>query len=202
MPRIKYSVDSKHTEPWILRVGKLVVNFSALEMESVHWLVQLTEEAARGAEFAAIPYKARVSHLLKLAEARSSGTSWKKGMAKAWNRTVALAHTRNYVAHNPVVFGWTGTTESGPPDLVGIPNIRGASRKGKNNILTLKEADIAINEIVDLAQALARFRQEWCAARDKGEVGPPPLPPGRARRCLNRFQGAFHALAERLRGGF
>jgi hypothetical protein len=172
MSRIKYAVDSKHTEPWILRIGKMVVNFSALEMESVLWLVQLAEEPSRGPEFAAIPYKARVSTLRELAKARSMGSSWERRMGKAWERTVALASLRNHVAHNPVMFAWSSGIESGTPDLLGVPNIRGAGKRKKKGLLSLHEADAAINEVACLAQELANFRQEWCVARDHGNVAP------------------------------
>jgi hypothetical protein len=201
LARIRYSVDSEQLKPWVIRVGKLMVNFSALEMESVLWLVQLTEEPSRVSEFGALSYKARINLLLEIAESRSCGQAWKKAMARSWNQTFALAHTRNQIAHNPVVFDRTIYPDSGPSNLMGVPNIRGAkSRRRKSDILSLQDVYAAINATTAVTQVLFELRHEWCAARDRGNVSSAPVPKYRIRKFLNRVQWRLSGLAGRLRG--
>jgi hypothetical protein len=43
MARLQYAVDSPHIYGWAERIGRIIMNSSALELESVHWLVQMTE---------------------------------------------------------------------------------------------------------------------------------------------------------------
>lgn len=44
MARIKYATDSSHAKVWAEPVGKLILNFAGLELESLLWLVQMSEQ--------------------------------------------------------------------------------------------------------------------------------------------------------------
>lgn len=192
MSRIKYAVDSKHTRPWVDRVGKLVVNFSAVELECVHWILQMSEDTGNLKTINQMQYTARARAVMCLVERRKLNDTWRKRALRAWNQSLVLAKVRNQVAHNPVIFGWSSGREVGVPDIVGVPAVRdGVSRKGEV-LLSIASADKAINEIASVATQLKDLREEWCAARDKGQVPPAPIKARRASRTWSQ-------LAENLR---
>jgi hypothetical protein len=69
--RLKYSVDSHHIRPWAERIGKLILSFSGLELESHIWLVQMSGQPDRIAEFANPRFSKRVYQLQACVEARA-----------------------------------------------------------------------------------------------------------------------------------
>lgn len=170
MSRLKHSVNSPHTKPWIERIGKIVLNFSVLELESIHWLVQLSEESENIKQFVETPFAARVSRLMKHVDNRSINAKWRKASLRAWNDSLKLAIVRNQVAHNPIVFGWHNPAEIDEPDFIFIPNLRGSGSINKEWSLSKTTADKCTNDIVAVVQKLAELRSEWCRARDDGNA--------------------------------
>lgn len=184
MNHLKHAVDSPHTDPWVKRIGKIILNFAAIELDCIHWLLQFSEDPGSLKYFVELPFAARVVELLRHVEHRSSGPKWRKQAVRAWNDALKLAIVRNQVAHNPIVFGWRTPSEEGEPDFIGIPNLRGGAKASTDSLLSKASADKNINEMAALAQKLRELRIEWSSLRDAG--GLKPALSGRAKKALWR----------------
>jgi hypothetical protein len=165
MSRIKHAINAPYSTPWIERVGKLILNFGVLELETHLWLVQLSEDPERIPEFASKPFADRVKKIITFVEKRAYSDLWKVEVLKAWEKAREHAKFRNRIAHSPLTFGWTGGVEKGEPDFIGVIDLQ--RRDANQNALASKaEMDAAINSIVSLASRLAKLRVDWCAIRD------------------------------------
>ena len=188
MSRFKHAVNSAHTKPWVERVGKIVVNFSGLELESILWSLQLSERPDQIRKFAEIPFAARVKQLMSMVEDRNINPKWRKAALRTWNESLKLAIVRNQVAHNPIVFGWRTSAELGEPDFIGIPNLRGSKSKSADWSLSKGDADRCIDEIVDVVKRVGGLRVEWCQVRDAG-AAPPAHSRTSSVQALRRYIG-------------
>lgn len=169
MSRFKYTRDSQHTKAWPVRVGNLIVNFSAVEMEACMWLMQLTERFEDFYKFVDMPFAARVAELKRYVAVRATSKRWQNEANDGMNRALHLAKLRNRVAHSPIMFGWYTPAEDGPPDLIGMPQLRG-KQSPKEMLLSAKTIDKGAKDAADLAQRLASLRIEWCELRGKGKA--------------------------------
>lgn len=127
MSRFKHSINSEYTKPWIERAGEIVLNFSAIEVESIHWFVQLSEREFEIKTIVDSPFTSRVKQIMSRIDDRTIGAQWQKRSLRAWNEALKLAHLRNQVAHNSIIFDWSKVPEVGVPDILGIPNLRARS---------------------------------------------------------------------------
>jgi hypothetical protein len=98
MPQLKYAVDSPHLRGWAERIGRIIMNFSALEFESVHWLVVLTERHEDTSVFNAQTFNAKAKEIEQCIEARGTDKVWRKKALRCWNEARVLASIRNQVA--------------------------------------------------------------------------------------------------------
>lgn len=197
MSRLKHSVDSPHTKPWIERIGKIVLNFSVLELESILWSVQLSEQEKNIKAFVETPFTPRVTRLMTYVEDRSINPRWRKASLRAWNDSLKLAMVRNHIAHNPIILGWRNPTETGEPDFVGIPNLRVPRSAKKNWTLSKSEADKCTNDIVAVATRLAELRIEWCKIRDQGLAPPVRIESARWNKLRRRIARTLSVLGVR-----
>jgi hypothetical protein len=192
--KLKYAVDSPHIRGWAERVGRIIMNSSAVEMESVHWLVQMTERHEDASRFFLQTFKARTVEIERCIEARGSTDNvWRRKALRAWNDARRLAAIRNQVAHNPLGFWWKNPKEVGEPDFVYVASMRGAGRKPRD-MLERHEADKAGNELAALAQRLAALREEWSARRDQGLVPPAAEP----KTFWHRIRSRFHRRVDKI----
>jgi hypothetical protein len=193
---MEYSTDSPHTRSWVERIGKFVVNFSALEMECAHWLVQLSEQHKDIKKFMDLNFSTKAKLLGGHIETRSINHRWRKESFRAWSKATELSKVRNLVSHNPVMFFWNNPTETGDPDFVGVPNPRGIKLPNKESRLSTASADRAIDDMVVLVKKLAALRQEWCEIRDNGGAPPPRLNQprkslvSRIREFIKKYSGS------------
>ena len=164
MSRFKHSINPEHTQHWFERVGKIVLNFSAIEMESIFWFVHLSEREFEIKKIAESSFTSRVTQIINHVDERTIGVKWRKKSLRAWNEALKLAHLRNQVAHNPIIFGWSIASEVGVPNLLGIPNLKARNSKNAQWLLSTEKADKSINSMASIAQTLAELRIEWCAA--------------------------------------
>ncbi len=65
MSRLKYITDLPFSASWISRIGKLILNFGALEFETYLWLVQISEDPERIPEFSKLQFAHRVKKIMK-----------------------------------------------------------------------------------------------------------------------------------------
>jgi hypothetical protein len=179
MSRFKHAINPSYTQPWVERVGKLILNFSVIELESIHWFVQMSEREFEIQSIVEIPFASRVTQVMKHIEARKTNDKWRKQSLRKWNEALKLAHLRNQVAHNPIIFGWSNLPETGEPNVLGIPNMRARRTSKAKWLISTDHADKSINSMVEISKTLAELRIEWCTARDQGKVPPvktsPPL---------------------------
>ena len=199
MSRFKPAVDSPHSKPWIERIGKIVLNFSALELETLLWLVQLSEQPDRMSSFTEMPFANRAKQVMQALDARSIGPKWRKASLRAWNDSLKLAKIRNHLAHNPLMFAWRGPAQVGEPDIIGIPNLR--VRGTSHPLWTLSKADVdkSINDMLLTATKLGALRSEWCSARDNGLAPPVPTTAERTTSLARIVSGAVKWLISNLR---
>jgi len=197
MSRFKHSIDSEHTDPWIARVGKIILNFSAIEMESIHWFVQLSEREFEIKAIVDSPFTSRVTQVMRHIDDRTIGVQWRKRSLRAWNEALKLAHLRNQVAHNPIIFGWSKVPEVGVPDILGIPNLRARNSANSQWLLSTHSADRSINAMVAIAKTLAELRIEWCATRDQGKAPPLKVEPRLWYKVRRRVGLVMHTLRGR-----
>lgn len=164
--RIKHAIDASFSTAWIERVGKLILNFSVLEVETYLWLVQMSEEPDRIAEFTKKKFSARVEKIKIFVHKRAYTDDWKSDSLEGWGQAVGHAEIRNRIAHNPLTFGWTKGVEVGEPDFIGLVDLQRRDAK-QGALVTKREMDQVINAIVSLASRLASLREEWCTTRDE-----------------------------------
>jgi hypothetical protein len=186
MARLQYAVDSPHLRGWAERIGRIIMNFSALEQESLHWLVQLTGRHEDASRFFARNFNSRTVEIKQCIEARGSDEVWRRKALSSWDNARRLAGIRNQVAHNPIAFWWKDSTQQGEPDFVYVLSMRGAGRKPKD-MLDRHKADKAGNELRTLVERLAALREEWCAQLDQGLVPPATEPKGPWHRITARI---------------
>jgi len=165
MNRIKHAIVRPLSAVWITRVGKLIINFGALEFETYLWLVQLSEAPEKFPEFSKLRFTQRVEKIMGFVKSRGYSENWKVETQKCWGEALDKAKFRNRIAHSPLTFGWNKEPEEGWPDFIGIVDLQ--QRDSSQNALASKaEMDGAINSIVSLATKLVNLRTDWCSIRD------------------------------------
>jgi len=187
-------------KPWAEKIGNVILNFSAIELESIQWTLQMQDAVGSVKKIANIPFAKRVKTLMDHVQHRSAGVRWRKASLRAWNEALQLAKIRNQIGHNPLIFGWHDPSESGEPDSIGIPGIRGKKTRSGEVLLSQQTVTNAINEMTAVALELEKLRREWCALRDQDLVPPLPLPKShlaRLRFLFNRFVVSVQAEAFR-----
>ena len=193
MAKLQHAIDSAHNRGWPDRIGRIIMNSSAVELESVHWLVQLTERHEDIGRFFGQTFMARLLDIERCVEIRGAAEkAWRQKALRAWNEVRVLIPVRNQVAHNPLIYGWSGPAQRGEPDFVCIASMPG--RRSRRSMLKRQEADKAGDDFAALAQRLTALRREWQAKRDQGMV-PPAMPPTGIRR---RLTARFHRWIDKL----
>lgn len=153
--QVQTSLNHPAAEALSAAVGKLIVNFGAVEYETYVWIACLqgnTENLPVGQFF-----KPRVESLLaKLDQLKHS----EKGAAIAlWNDAKVIAQFRNRIAHNPVFFGWSDPSEEGSPDFLTVLDMKGGFQEGyAQAMVSLSEINQHVNRTAALAQQLKALR--------------------------------------------
>ncbi len=119
---IKPALNSQHTDGWLKPIGKLVMNFAAIELHTFWWLGLLGKDVDLPKQALGWPFKARVDKLMGLIDIVED-QRLREQCISCWKQTLEAAKFRNAVVHNPIVFGWTSKDESGEPDVIGIPDV-------------------------------------------------------------------------------
>lgn len=80
-----------------------------------------------------------------------------------WNEALEIAKFRNRIAHNAIMFGWSGTDETGAPDFLAVIDIKtGLSAAADDPRVTLREINDFVNQTAALGQELRALRgQIW-----------------------------------------
>lgn len=156
---VQTSFNHPAAEALSTAVGKLIVNFGAVEYETYVWLACLQgsiENVSVGQIF-----RPRVESLLAKLDHLAHQD---KGTAIAlWNDAKVIADFRNRIAHNPVFFGWGDPSEVGLPDFLTILDMKGGFQEGyAKAMVSLAEINQHVNRTAALAQQLKALRaQIW-----------------------------------------
>ena len=151
---IKAAINSPHTEQWALSIGKLVLNFAAIELHTYWWLGKLSGDKQLAVRALSCPFKKRVDHVIELLKASSLDNESKATCSALWSEALELAKIRNAIVHNPLVFGWPSGNESGPPEVIGIPDLAHLGPKPRISQALASQADLNIR--IDQAASIAR----------------------------------------------
>ena len=153
---VDYSVDSIHTQAWLPEIGKLIVNFGAIEAHTYWWIAALTGDPSESRKILnrKTPFVPRVEQIEKLLK----DDRWKNVKPDAldiWGRAKKMAELRNAVAHSPLVFHVAGGEETA--DWVGIPDFGRLRRVDteQDSIITLEKLVESVNELCEIGERLS-----------------------------------------------
>jgi hypothetical protein len=168
--QIKYARNPQLTDRWARAIGKVVLNFGLLELESHLWLLHMPDEPL---VFPELWFAERVSRIQVLIHQHSFGEIWRASASKSWEKAQELAKFRNRVVHSPLMFGRTNSKEEGEPDWVGVVDVRllGQGRKQAESQHSLADIVQSTDAIASLVEELSELRDAWCSARDKALLG-------------------------------
>jgi hypothetical protein len=158
---IQIAINHPETEKMTKAIGSLIVNFGYIEYEMYLWLACL-QDSLVGLEDAGL-FGNRVRRLLD--DLSAIDHALREQATNRWNKARDIAIFRNRIAHNPIMFGWSGTDQVGPPDFLAVIDTKiGLSTTGADPRVTLQE----INDFVDgdaaLGQELRELRSQiWNA---------------------------------------
>ena len=153
---IKLSPDPSHTESWLKPLGKLVVNFAAIELYTYWWLGALGGSQRSPRDSLRVPFSRRVEDICGLLRQNLKDEALRTKCIEAWHQALDIAKFRNALVHNPIVFGWTSGSQQGPPDFVGIPDVAHLGQKppATDKIASLSDVNTKVNELAALGAHL------------------------------------------------
>jgi len=166
MTEIKYVRNSRLTDPWACAIGKFVLNFGLLELESHLWLLHMPNNPLA---FPDLWFSKRISEIQGLVDQRAFTEEWKVSATESWQKALHLAEFRNQVCHSPLMFGWASPVEQGEPDWIGAVDVRllGQGRKRAESQLSLAGIAQRTGVVASLVKKLSGLRDAWCETRDK-----------------------------------
>lgn len=163
MSRIEPVVDSLHSKPWLEPLGKLVLNFGAIELQTYLWLGDLSSDGNLPYQAIEWSFKHRVEKISALVAETIKSHTLKSQCMTAWDQALEIAKIRNAIVHNPIVFGWSSGSEVGPPDIIGVPDVGhlGAKPRVSQPVASLAEINARVNETAKLASQLFELRAKY-----------------------------------------
>jgi hypothetical protein len=125
-------LDSSHTEPWLVPLGKFILNFGAIELMSLVWTAELGRDDVLLDLANDMPLSKRLVLISTLVRRSSLAPTLEEEVLEKWNAVERLSKVRNALAHGPIMYGWHDEKEVGPPDYIGCVSIR--KLKSKNGV--------------------------------------------------------------------
>lgn len=144
-----YAISEDEKLQWMIQVGRLVMNFGAVEYISYNWIRRLCKDDAVRDASVYLDFSDRVRLIKKLMKRIRPESEeiqkLKEEADKLWNEARKLSETRNLVAHNPIIFSWDGVN----PVKVGIVNTKkvGNGDKFETSHLLFQEVKNAASEL-------------------------------------------------------
>lgn len=140
-----------------MAIGKLIVNFGYIEYETYIWLACLKDGLA-SFENAGL-FGTRAGRLLT--DLAQITHALRDQATDRWNKARDIAHFRNRIAHNPIMFGWSGADQIGAPDFLAVMDAKtGLSAIGDDPRVTLQEIEDFVNQAAALGQELRDLRSQ------------------------------------------
>lgn len=153
---IQARTNEPHAAKWACDIGRLIQNFAAIELQTYWWLRTLGADEAATLKALEWPFKKRVDRVIELIGERVSDASLAEAFVSLWEEALQLAKLRNALAHNPLIFGWESPDETGPPDVIGIPDVAhlGSKPRVSQKITSASQLAKHINEAHRIASRL------------------------------------------------
>lgn len=154
---VQTAVNHPAAEAISAAVGKLIVNFGAVEFETYVWLACLKEDIENlpAGKF----FKPRVDTLLE--ELATLDHVDRDAAVGLWNDALAIAQFRNRIAHSPVFFGWNDPSEEGSPGFLRVLDMKGGLQGGgAEGTVSLAEINQHVDQTATLAQQLRALRKQ------------------------------------------
>lgn len=158
-----FDINHDSGGPWAFGIGKLLINFGALEMLSYVWIERLGRNQILYELAIEMDFSHRIQVIQTLIAASSLSKDLKERIRTTWDKVSRVSATRNAFAHNPLVLGWRNRPAEGSPDYVGIPVLRKSSGKGRKIVPIVEDIsklDAIVDEVVMLAQKLDHLLRE------------------------------------------
>lgn len=143
---------------WAESIGKLLLNFGALELLTYLWIAYLSNRDDVVLDLASeMQLNRRINLILELLRRSKVDEVRRDQIAIKWKNVQPFLELRNAVAHNPVMFGWKDKLTDTEPDFIGIPNLKKRSLDLAVDRGKLKES---IDAVAKLAQELRVYLDE------------------------------------------
>jgi hypothetical protein len=154
-------VNSPYGQELVPLVGKLILNFGALEMQSHLWIDHLSKDDVLVDLALESQFSRRVELIHQFIDREDLDLKVKERAHEAWRAASELSEVRNAVAHNPLIWGWHGAGK-GEPDYVGIPVIRKlkGAKDGKIPLIDADGLKRAVDEVVKIAKVIVQLFTE------------------------------------------
>ena len=170
--RIEYTINTPQVYKWSVQIGKLMINYSALEAEIDRWLVHLSERAYTDAAITkerSRGFQQRHKEVTKLAHRRSPSTEWHLKVSNRLQRAKAIAHVRDQVAHAPL-YSLVHESRNDSLSSSRIPPTPRQRQAGNVSHLDYKGLCIAVDEAVAVVPELSNLLHQWRNAYKAGNV--------------------------------
>lgn len=165
--------------PFVQPLGKLMINFGGIEFYSYIWITELSRDEILLDMAVDLNFARRVDLIMELLDRERMPRRWKSTSADLWRSAKRLSEVRNKIAHSPIAFAGTQPPFDGPPDVVGIPNLRYLKRKHGRALPITPLTDVlqAVDEVANvglkLQECLEQFRARLTArSAKKGHMSP------------------------------
>ena len=157
----KSFADSKQMEPWLAPLGRLAVDFGALELETYQW-IDLVSEGMKADWALGRRFKERVDRILELLPESIRDLELASQARTIWKEALDTAKRRNQIFHSPLVFGYFTAEQNGTPDVIAIPDIR----QLRNSSLSTMQF-VTLNDICSLVDRIVAGVTELQALRGR-----------------------------------
>lgn len=123
--------NPKYMEPWLIAIGRYMLNFGSVEMISYKYLNTLEkteEEFLKNTEKSFFQRIKRIENLIS-----ETNLVEKEEILFHWDKAKEISKWRNRIAHNPVLPVWKpgSDSENSPPDLIGISDMKQINKESK-----------------------------------------------------------------------
>ena len=151
-----FDFNNPKTDDLVFAVGKLIMNFGAVEFQTYRLIDQLGEDTTDHDAALDLLFMKRFRLIERLARQQSMPDEILSDIETVRDPVEEMAAFRNKIAHNPIVQGWKGKVIEGKPGSFGVIDIK--SQKGKDrpivDIVSLEKLNLFIDAVAELATNL------------------------------------------------
>ena len=150
---IELVLDQSVSKQWVDLIGRLILDFGAIELLTYKWIHGLKKDERLLFESLDMTLKSRIDLIKKFISSLTIDKNLKDKVKAKWNKVKEISKLRNIIAHNPLIFVWKGK-EEGPPDAIGIPKLRQLKKSSITQAISLIELQDSIDELARIVKEL------------------------------------------------